>query len=669
MQYTTLGKRTGDLKVSVLGFGAMRLPMKGAKVDYDLAVPMMQWAFELGVNYIDSAAGYCGSDSETAIGKALKGWRDKIIVSTKNPSWSKGNDDGFWRSLEGSLKKLDINQIDLYCLHSLDGKGFDNHVNCKGGSYKSLVKAKEQGLIKHICFSFHDWPKELERICRSGLFDVVTCQYNILDRINEPIFPIIRKLGMGIVVMGPVGGGRLGAPSDALMKIIPGAASVPEVALRFVFANPYVSVAISGMTEVKQVEENCRIAAKTSLSAAEKRKVETVLARYKKLADLYCTGCKYCMPCPQGVKIPANFDSLNEYRVYELKDRAKREYANRDNRAALCIGCGKCITKCPQKINIISQLHETVRTLDEDYGKLFVRLTPGKLGRCTVANGRAYIEMTARLDCYNISDQPARPSIELKPGRGLEITGGKTVGELGSFGFGALGLKLAGAVKPDKPLDLGVAVENAKNSLAKYSKLPQQLQILPALKGGEKSLAKGLKAHALIANGEAKKATAAARSHGAAITAAYDAKNLYIRVNIKDDAAFPPDYDIGRWVDMGDRIELELALPGLAQPVGQEAAKLYWKILIGLPTPSTNKCRVGFWRPDWFPEESISITPHKLRGGCRLDIALPWEFLSCPPGARGSALGFNLTHISHDKKGKMVLSRRWASDAGWIVLA
>ena len=670
MQYTTLGKRTG-LKVSVLGFGAMRLPMKGVKVDYDLAVPMMQRAFEMGVNYVDSAVGYCGADSETAVGLALKGWRDKVIVCTKTPRYNREDHDEFWRTLEQSLKKLQVECIDLYCLHSLWGKRFDEHVAGKGGSYEWMVKAKEQGLIKHICFSFHDTPEELARIAATGMFDVVTCQYNLLDRANESAFKTIEKQGMGIVVMGPVGGGRLGAPSEALQKLIPGASSVPEVALRFVTANKHIDVALSGMSEMKHIEENCRIAArKNPLTAAERRKVEQVLVRYKKLADLYCTGCKYCMPCPHGVDIPRNFDSLNQYRVYDLKDRARRRYAESDNRAALCAACGQCLTKCPQHIEIISQLKETIRTLDEDYGKLAVRLVPGKVTSCKMNGAGAQVELAARVECYNISDQVARPEIVVasRP-RGVAVTVGKPIGELGAFERKSLPLKLAGAVRPNRPVRLGLSIANKLETLASTTKLPAELQFLPALAGGAGSLSKGAKAALNIADPAVRTAAALGRRHAATITAAYDQEALLLRAIVRDDDAYLPDNLLGRWVERGDRLELDLDLSTLVRPQADRAPKPYWKILIGLPEASTGKCPIGFLRPGWFPEESVPVTARRLAGGYRLDIRIPWQLLTCPPPKRGSVLGFNARHISHDAGGKVNISRQWAGDAGWVVLA
>ena len=227
MQYTTLGK-TG-LRVSRLGFGCMRLPMAGGRVDLKLAIPLLRRAVELGVNYFDTAVGYCGHDSERALGEAMKGIRDKVILSTKNHHYDKLDERGWWTNLENSLKRLDTDHIDVYNFHGLHWKHFTEHVDGPGGQLRHMLRAREQGLIRHICFSFHDTADALEKIAATGCFDAVTLQYNLLDRSNEPAFEhVAKKCGMGIVIMGPVGGGRLGAPSEEIRSMIPQAKTCPR---------------------------------------------------------------------------------------------------------------------------------------------------------------------------------------------------------------------------------------------------------------------------------------------------------------------------------------------------------------------------------------------------------------------------------------------------------
>jgi predicted aldo/keto reductase-like oxidoreductase len=202
-------------------------------------------------------------------------------------------------------------------------------------------------------------------------FDVVTCQHNLLDRANGESMASAHDQGLGVVVMGPVGGGRLGFPSEQLQGMLPGGTkSTPEVALRFVLANPNVSVTLSGMNTVEMVEENAATASRESaLSEDERQAIVEALAENRRLAELYCTGCGYCMPCPNVVNIPENFRLMNLHRVWGLtgpaRDRYQRFGPDRENslNAGACVECGQCEPKCPQKIPVIEQLKETHRAL------------------------------------------------------------------------------------------------------------------------------------------------------------------------------------------------------------------------------------------------------------------------------------------------------------------
>ena len=366
MHYRTLG-RTG-LRVSLLGFGAMRLPMREGNVDRDLAIPMIHRAFEAGVNYIDSAVFYCNDDSQRVVGEALKGWRDKIVVSTKNHHYDKKDKKTWWTNLENSLARLQVESLDIYNFHGLNWNAFTENVDGPDGFYKEMLKARDQGLIKHISFSFHDTCDNLVKLVDTGMFESVTCQYNLLDRSNERGIEHAHASSMGVVIMGPVGGGRLGETGGSMASMLPGGiASTPELALRFVMANPNVTVALSGMTTMQHVVENVATANRgEKLSPAELAAVQTAMEQLKKMADLYCTGCGYCKPCPNGVAIPDIFRMANLSRVYGATAAARSEYKRLIKRqkpdskpADACVECGKCEQKCPQHIKIIEQLKQS----------------------------------------------------------------------------------------------------------------------------------------------------------------------------------------------------------------------------------------------------------------------------------------------------------------------
>jgi len=370
MIYKQFGK-TG-IKLSALGFGAMRLPMKeinGSKIiDDDLAIPLMQKAFDMGINYVDTAPLYCEKLSEIAVGKALKGYRNKVYLSTKNPI--KDNDGDHWMErLENSLKNLDVDYIDFYHFWGIQLKGFESWQGLKYGPIEAAKKAKEQGLIKHISFSYHDAPENFKPIVDSGFFESVLAQYNLLDRSNEENFAYAKSKGLGTIVMGPVGGGRLGAPSEKIQGLLKTkSVSTSEMALRFVLANDNVDMALSGMGDLKMLNENFDVASRTGhLSDDELRQVKAMMEENKNLAKLYCTGCDYCKPCPAGIDIPYLFEIMNRYRVYDLKEHAKSAYSEmmkglswrKSADASKCTACGACEEKCPQKLPIIKQLKET----------------------------------------------------------------------------------------------------------------------------------------------------------------------------------------------------------------------------------------------------------------------------------------------------------------------
>jgi len=368
MQYKPFGN-TG-IQVSRLGFGSMRLPMTtvGDKkvVDDDLAIPMIRRAFELGVNYIDSAVFYCEGLSEVTVGKALKGWRDKVIVSTKYPF-----QEGFRETLEKQLKKLDTDYIDFYHFHGI-GSSFFTHER-QEEALKGAQKAKDEGLIRHLSFSFHDKPEVMAQLIDLGIFSSVLCQYNLLDRANENALANAKSKGLGTVVMGPVGGGRIsGMPPQVAERFGVQVKSGAELALRFVMTNPNVDITLSGMSTLAQVEENAAIASNASpLSEAELRGIAAAMEENKRLSDLYCTGCNYCVPhCPQGVVIPKIFQLMNYHRVYGITTFAREQYGNigntpwdKGNQADQCIECGVCEDHCPQKIEIRKQLKDCHQTL------------------------------------------------------------------------------------------------------------------------------------------------------------------------------------------------------------------------------------------------------------------------------------------------------------------
>ncbi|MCL2357052.1 MAG: aldo/keto reductase [Defluviitaleaceae bacterium] len=379
MLFNNFGK-TG-IKMSALGFGAMRLPMRGEgdkkEIDDDLAIPMMHRAFELGVNYIDTAPYYNDKLSEGAVGRALKSWTKpgKIYVSTKNPIENDSPDD-WMKRLETSLKNLNLDSIDFYHFWGINLKGYQHWETLSNGPLQAAERAKSEGLIKHLSFSFHDDAKNLPEIINGGRFESVLVQYNLLDRSNEDNLAYAKERGLGVVVMGPVGGGKLGAPSDLISSLLKNKpAGTAEMAMRFVLANPNVDISLSGMSHISHVDENAAIASRdANLSDAEIAQIKKIMQENKKLAELYCTSCDYCKPCPADINIPHLFGIMNTHRVYGLTEHAVGDYnatirGNAWHKSAspvACTKCGVCEEKCPQKLPIIKQLEETHAELYRD---------------------------------------------------------------------------------------------------------------------------------------------------------------------------------------------------------------------------------------------------------------------------------------------------------------
>ncbi|MCL2405991.1 MAG: aldo/keto reductase [Defluviitaleaceae bacterium] len=389
MIYRDFGK-TGK-KISALGFGCMRLPEikiaemseeeKKARegrswyenqrddnwiVDEDKAIPMLKAAYDAGVNYFDTAMFYCHFKSQATLGKAVKQMdRDKVMIATKIPMDELNSTADFRRMLELQLKLLDMSYIDFYHLHGINKERFDEKI--MGYGIKNEVqKALDEGLIKHISFSFHGDVKDVPYIVETfEMFSSALLQYNLLDRSNEKNIDYLAGKGIGVVAMGPIGGGRLSVPSELAGKLLGKDISTPELALRFVLGNKNVSCAISGMGNMEMLEGNLNVAnMEVPMTEEDFRKAAIMMEELKKLSDLYCTGCNYCLPCPKDINIPHVFNAYTFHNVYGLSAQAKNMWnAKRGAPVTECTGCGVCNEKCPQFINVVEKLQEVAGVL------------------------------------------------------------------------------------------------------------------------------------------------------------------------------------------------------------------------------------------------------------------------------------------------------------------
>ncbi len=369
MQYRKFGKL--DWKCSALGFGAMRLPTLGedqSKIDEDLAIKMIRYALDHGVNYIDSAYMYHMGQSEILVGKALKdGYRQKIKMATKMPARMVEKADDFERIFNEQLKKLDIDKIDFYLLHGLDAGGWKKMQEFKYFDWAEKQIAK--GLIGRLAFSFHDKFEVFKDIIDGyDNWVMAQIQYNYMDE-NEQAgrkgVEYAASKGIAIVVMEPLRGGKLSKepPPKPVMEVLKKAKrqmKAVEWALHWVWNQPEISLALSGMSTMEQVVENVRLADRAKpgmFTAADFEVIKDIKAAYKSLTPIPCTQCRYCQPCPHKVEIPRVFQIYNDAVMYDDIKGGQFMYNGpfgipQDQRADQCTKCEECLAKCPQKIQI-----------------------------------------------------------------------------------------------------------------------------------------------------------------------------------------------------------------------------------------------------------------------------------------------------------------------------
>jgi len=368
MQYRSFGRL--DWKVSALGFGCMRFPTSdGERLSPNIveaeSLRMVRCAIDNGVNYLDTAYPYHGGQSEVVVGKALRGgYRERVKLATKLPVWLVEGPADFDRLLNEQLEKLQTGYIDFYLLHALSHSRWRDIVL----KHKLLDRAEAalaDGRIRHLGFSFHDEYEGFEEIVNgSDLWSFCQIQYNYMDTENQAGvrgLKLAASKGLAVVIMEPLMGGRLAdPPKDVLeaMENFPARRSPAEWALQWLWDQPEVSVVLSGMSTMAQAEENLRFADRSrigSFSPADQALIAEVREKYCARTVIPCSKCNYCMPCPNGVWIPANFEFYNYARLYDDAAGARFKYQvflTEEQRSGSCIACGACEELCPQKIEI-----------------------------------------------------------------------------------------------------------------------------------------------------------------------------------------------------------------------------------------------------------------------------------------------------------------------------
>ncbi len=326
MQYVTLGK-TG-LTISRLGFGG--IPIQ--RVDAATTTELVKAMAEKGINYIDTARGY--TVSESYLGEALEGLRDKFVLATKSMSRTK---EAMAKDIEISLGNLRTDYIDLYQVHNPQLKDLDT-VTAPGGALEALMEAKEAGKIGHIGVTAHS-VEVFEKALSFPWVETIMFPYNIVESQGEALIAKCKEQNVGFIAMKPLAGGAIEDGS---------------IAVRYICSNPNVTVVIPGMYDLKEIDQNFEAASNEApLTEEELAKIAEVK---KQLSGNFCRRCNYCAPCTVGINIPSVFLFQGYLDRYGLGDWAKDRYAAMPVKAGACVECGVCETRCPYNLPIRDML-------------------------------------------------------------------------------------------------------------------------------------------------------------------------------------------------------------------------------------------------------------------------------------------------------------------------
>ncbi|MEM3615823.1 MAG: aldo/keto reductase, partial [Candidatus Methanomethylicia archaeon] len=327
------------------------------------AIKMIRYGIEHGINYIDTAYGYHGGRSEVIVGKAVEGYRERVRIATKMPVWLVNSHSDMDKALNEQLNRLNIDYIDFYLLHGLNRDRWKKLKELD--VFEWIEQALASGKIKHIGFSFHDSFDVFKEIIDSYNWTLCQIQFNYLD-VNYQAgvrgLKYAASKGIAVVVMEPLAGGLLAIPPPPEVQGIWDEAEVKrshvEWALLWVWNHPEVSVALSGMSSMQQVIDNVKYAdhaLPNILTAEELSLFDRVREFYRTRGFINCSGCRYCLPCPNGVLIPDIFAYYNEYFRRGRDSSVIDEYNSRipnEGKAENCVKCGRCEELCPQHIEI-----------------------------------------------------------------------------------------------------------------------------------------------------------------------------------------------------------------------------------------------------------------------------------------------------------------------------
>ena len=362
-------------KISLLGFGTMRLPRieeDKQNIDVKTAQEMVDYAFSSGINYFDTAYPYHNGESETFIGDALKKYpRDSYNLATKMPLWLIGSKKDAEKYFNEQLKKCQVDYFDFYLAHNVNESFFE--IFEKYRVYDFLKEKQKEGKIRYLGFSFHDNPTLLEKVVSKYDWDFAQIQLNYLDwelQDAKRQYEILTEKEIPIIVMEPVRGGALATLSEKAVKIFENenpAASPASWAIRYAATFPNVLTVLSGMSDMRQLKDNVNTMENFKpLTDKDYDTITEAVTAYRESLEIPCTYCRYCMECPSGVHIPKVFAKYNQ-QIAKGKDADKfyffMEYKllGKSRQAHQCTKCGVCVPKCPQGIDIPKELEKVAK--------------------------------------------------------------------------------------------------------------------------------------------------------------------------------------------------------------------------------------------------------------------------------------------------------------------
>ncbi len=367
--------------ISLLGYGCMRFTKKGNGIDLDKAEKEVMAAIDSGVNYLDTAYIYPGS--EAAVGEILKrnNCRDKVLIATKLPQYLIKSEAALDKYFTEQLTRLKTDYIDYYLMHMLTDIAAWEKL-CRLGIKEWIAKKKEEGKIRNLGFSFHGNTEMFLQILDAYDWDFCQIQYNYMDEHSQAGRKGLKaaaQKGIPVIIMEPLRGGKLvDLLPDKAKRLIaenPKKYSPAEWALRWLWDQPEVTCVLSGMNSIPMVEENVRIASEVQVGEFTQEDfamIEQIKEAINHDIRVGCTGCSYCMPCPQGIDIPTAFRCYNQMYT-ENKGSGRFEYMQivalqKDmSDISKCIECGKCEMHCPQHLEIRRKLKEAQRELQPWY--------------------------------------------------------------------------------------------------------------------------------------------------------------------------------------------------------------------------------------------------------------------------------------------------------------